>query len=96
MKEEHWVKQYWRPAIAWQYFTVCLFDFMIGPSLNYLYFYMSSNPTFVAWEPLTLNLSGFYHISMGAILGIAAYTRGQEKVAKIETSYEEQENIGEK
>jgi hypothetical protein len=25
-----------------------------------------------------------YHISMGAILGIAAFTRGKEKVAEIE------------
>jgi hypothetical protein len=36
------------------------------------------------WVPLTLQGGGLYHISMGAILGIAAWTRGKEKVASIE------------
>lgn len=33
------------------------------------------------WVPLTLQGNGMFHIAFGAILGVAAFTRGQEKVA---------------
>lgn len=36
------------------------------------------------WEPLTLMGGAFFHLSFGAILGISAFTRGQEKKAAIE------------
>lgn len=74
--EEPWIKQYWRPAIAWQYFTVCLFDFIIFPLLSMKFL---SQP----WDPLTLKDSGFYHLAMAAIIGVAAWTRGQEKITKL-------------
>jgi hypothetical protein len=35
------------------------------------------------WQPLTLQGGGLIHISFGAILGVAAWTRGQEKVEAI-------------
>jgi hypothetical protein len=75
MKEETWIKQYWRPAIAWQYFAVCLCDFIIFPLIAFRYG--------VTWNPLTLRESGFYHMSMAAIIGVSAYTRGQEKIEKM-------------
>ena len=75
--EESWIKQYWRPAIAWQYFAVCLFDFIVFPAA-FMYF------TKTAWDPLTLKESGFYHLAMAAIIGVAAWTRGQEKLRKID------------
>jgi hypothetical protein len=31
--------------------------------------------------PLTLQGAGLYHIAMGAVLGLAAYGRSQEKIA---------------
>ena len=34
----------------------------------------------VAWNPLTLQGAGLYHLAMGAILGVAAWSRGQEKI----------------
>lgn len=39
------------------------------------------------WEPLTLQATGLFHVAFGAILGVAAWTRGNEKIAraKIET-----------
>ena len=37
MKEESWIKQYWRPAIAWQYFAVCLCDFIVFPLIAFEY-----------------------------------------------------------
>jgi len=86
--ELSWVKNYWRPAIAWQYFAVCLFDFIIAPILNALYFWWVSGGTkFVAWDPLSLKVNGFYHMAMGAILGVAAWTRGQEKIHRIQDGY---------
>lgn len=75
MKEETWIKQYWRPAIAWQYFAVCLFDFIVFPAVSFHFG--------VTWKPLTLQESGFYHMSMAAIIGVSAWTRGQEKIEKL-------------
>lgn len=75
MKEESWIKQYWRPAVAWQYLVVCIFDFILFPS-----FALKSGMT---WDPLTLRESGFYHLAMAAIIGVAAWTRGQEKITKL-------------
>lgn len=75
MKEESWLKQYWRPAIAWQYFVVCICDFIIFPALSFQYA--------VDWDPITLQQSGFYHMSMAAIIGVSAWTRGQEKIEKL-------------
>jgi hypothetical protein len=31
------------------------------------------------WEPLTLMGGGMFHMSFGAILGVAAYSRGRDK-----------------
>jgi hypothetical protein len=33
------------------------------------------------WQPLTLQGAGLFHLAMGAVLGIAAFGRTQEKVA---------------
>lgn len=74
----NWLTRYWRPAIAWQYFIVCLFDFIIFPSLTFVT--AKYTGTYIAWEPLTLKESGFYHLSMGAIIGVSAWSRGQEKM----------------
>ena len=32
------------------------------------------------WQPITLQGAGLFHIAMGAVLGIAAYGRTQEKL----------------
>lgn len=81
IKEEHWLKQYWRPTMAYQYLIVCLFDFIIGPLLAFGYAYLTKEP-YVPWAPLTLGEGGFYHLSMAAIIGVAAWTRGQEKIKR--------------
>lgn len=81
MKEESWIKQYWRPAIAWQYFVVCIFDFIIFPSCDFaLGYYLKLDNN---WDPITLKDGGFYHLAMAAIIGVSAYTRGQEKIEKM-------------
>ena len=35
------------------------------------------------WTPITLMYSGMFHAAMGAVLGVSAWTRGQEKIAKV-------------
>ena len=37
------------------------------------------------WNPLTLMGGAFFHLAFGGILGVAAFTRGKEKVAAINT-----------
>jgi hypothetical protein len=86
MKEDPWLKTYWRPAIAWQYLIVCVCDFIIFPSV---YMYIVKEP----WDPLTLKEGGFYHLAMAAIIGVAAWTRGQEKITQLIDGSEQREII---
>lgn len=78
-KDASWFKNRWRPAMAWQYLAVCLFDFIIAPTLIAFYHYYAGS-AYTQWVPLTLGSGGLYHIAMGAIIGITAYGRSQEKV----------------
>lgn len=81
-KENSWIKHYWRPAMAYQYLAVCLSDFIFFPILTMLYYgYVGGE--YIPWDPITLKESGFYHLAMGAILGVSAWTRGQEKIKNI-------------
>jgi hypothetical protein len=82
MEEESWIKQYWRPIMAYQYAFVCLFDFVIGPILTFIY-YKYAGGVYIQWDPLTLKESGFYHLSMATIVGVSAWSRGQEKIVKL-------------
>lgn len=83
---EDWINKKWRPMMAYQYMAVCVFDFIIAPVLWSIAQAIADGRVDVQWIPLTLQGAGFYHVAMGAILGIAALTRGQEKVARIRTS----------
>lgn len=74
-----WFNARWRPAMAWQYLAVCVFDFLLAPIMNAIYAEWS-NTAYVNWDPLTIRGGGIYHLAMGAVLGIAAWTRGQEKL----------------
>ena len=90
--DDTWIKHYWRPAIAWSYLLICLFDFIIFPSLSYAYAYYTKTP-YVQWDPLTLKLSGFYHLSMGAIIGVSSWTRGQEKIQRLSNGDSDAESV---
>ena len=68
--------------MAYQYLAVCLSDFIIFPILTMLY-YNYTGGDYIPWDPITLKESGFYHLAMGAILGVSAWTRGQEKIKNI-------------
>ena len=100
---ERWFVKYWRPAAAWIYLLICLFDFVLMPlyvsktnhtmdeivtvsmrlrpedQLNALINLSRKNN----WQPLTLAESGMFHVAFGAILGVAAWTRGRVQEARI-------------
>jgi hypothetical protein len=75
------IKSLWRPAIAWLYIAICFVDFMVFPILwNVAQISFLKTIVITAWTPLTLQGGGLFHISMGAILGVTAYGRTQEKL----------------
>jgi hypothetical protein len=60
----------------------CTSDFVIFPVLWSLLQALTGGQVTSQWQPLTLQGAGLYHIAMGAVLGIAAYGRTQEKIAE--------------
>lgn len=68
--------------MAVQYFIICMFDFMVAPIVLSIYSAIRDIP-YIAWHPLTLEGGGLYHLSLGAILGVSAWTRGNEKIELI-------------
>lgn len=45
------------------------------------------------WEPLTLGENGLFHVAFGAILGVAAWTRGQEKSDRIRYGSDDTDDV---
>ena len=79
-ENEHWMNSKWRPMMGWMYMVVCCFDFVLAPILWSLLQSLSHGSVQTQWQPLTLQGAGLFHIAMGAVLGIAAYGRTQEKL----------------
>ena len=79
-KKEDWMNTKWRPAMGWMYMLTCITDFIIFPILWSLAQTLLKQPI-TQWTPLTLQGAGLFHIAMGAVLGIAAMGRTQEKLA---------------
>jgi hypothetical protein len=65
--------------MGWMYMVVCMFDMIVFPILWSLLQTMTHTPI-TQWNPLTLQGAGLFHIAMGAVLGIAAFGRTQEKL----------------
>jgi hypothetical protein len=80
-KNEDWMNTKWRPAMGWMYMLVCITDFVVFPILWSLVQVVGDGKVESQWQPITLQGAGLFHIAMGAILGIAAYGRTQEKMA---------------
>jgi hypothetical protein len=77
---EKWFKTYWRPAAAWIYLFINLFDFVIAPTLTMILPKIIGSP-YVPWQPLTLSNNGnMFHMAFGAIIGVTAWGRTKEKV----------------
>jgi Holin of 3TMs, for gene-transfer release len=79
MPSSDWMSAYWRPAMGWTYMAICIFDFIIFP-VGWSATLAGIHQTVTEWQPLTLQGGGLFHMSMGAILGVAAWSRGQEKM----------------
>jgi hypothetical protein len=77
-----WINKKWRPVMGWIYMLTCTSDFVIFPVLWSLLQALTGGQVTSQWQPLTLQGAGLYHIAMGAVLGIAAYGRTQEKIAE--------------
>ena len=78
-KKEDWMNSKWRPAMGWMYMLTCVTDFVLFPILWSLLQTVMKQPI-TQWQPLTLQGAGLFHIAMGAVLGIAALGRTQEKL----------------
>lgn len=79
-KKEDWMNAKWRPMMGWIYMLTCVTDFIIFPVLWSILQASLKQPV-TAWQPITLQGAGLFHLSMGAIIGIAAFGRTQEKLA---------------
>ncbi len=86
-QDESWVRSYWRPAMGWLYMVICAFDFIIFPLITMFLPVIAKafgfNITYSPWLSLTLSNGGLIHMAFGAILGVAAWSRGQEKIQSI-------------
>ena len=85
-KEEDWMTKKWRPMMAIMYMMVCVFDFILFPIMfTVVQFWetQAANDAFRQWNPITLLGGGLFHVAMGAVLGVSAWSRGQEKIAGV-------------
>lgn len=82
-KDEDWMQKKWRPAMGWMYMIVCFADMVIFP-VAWSILQTVQHQTITQWNPLTLQGAGLFHLAMGAVLGIAAFGRTQEKIAGAE------------
>jgi hypothetical protein len=78
-KKEDWMNSKWRPMMGWMYMLVCTMDMVVFPILWSL-LQTTTGTAITQWNPLTLQGAGLFHIAMGAVLGIAAFGRTQEKL----------------
>lgn len=77
---EDWTDRKWRPMMGWTYIVICIFDFTAAPVLwSLIQAFFKGNVT-EQWVPLTLQGAGLFHLAMGSILGVTAWSRGQEKM----------------
>lgn len=89
-----WLRNTWRPVMGVLYFLVCFFDFIVFPALwpilqvVDIHFQILNNQELSdtlrevsPWEATSLQGGAMFHLSMGAILGVSAWSRGNEKLA---------------
>lgn len=79
-EKEDWMQKKWRPAMGWMYMVICTLDMGVFPIL-WSILQTVQHQTITQWQPLTLQGAGLFHLAMGAVLGIAAFGRTQEKIA---------------
>ena len=80
-KKEDWMNAKWRPMMGWMYMLVCTCDFVVFPILWSLVQAWGHGSVQTQWNPVTLQGAGLFHMAMGAVIGVAAFGRTQEKLA---------------
>lgn len=75
----------WRPMLGWAYVIICLFDFTIMPVVFNILQYWNPDQAITSYQAITLQGSGLFHISMGAIVGLNSHGKSKEKIADITT-----------
>lgn len=80
-KKEDWMNAKWRPMMGWSYMLTCIMDFVIFPILWSVAQMVGGGEVKMQWQPITLMGAGLYHVAMGAVLGLAAWGRTQEKMS---------------
>jgi hypothetical protein len=96
-EEESWIQKKWRPMMAVMYMCVCACDFIIFPigfTIVQFWEVAIQNDAFRQWAPLTLQGGGLFHMAMGAVLGITAWSRGQEKMAGVSSGPQPMQSMG--
>lgn len=76
MREPMW-KGLWRPLLGYSYIVTCLWDFTVAPIFFQVF---QGAGVGLEWKPLTVEGGGLYHVAMGAVLGVSAWSRGTEKI----------------
>jgi hypothetical protein len=79
-KKEDWMNSKWRPMMGWSYMLTCICDFVVFPVAWSVLQALTHGNVSSQWQPITLQGAGLFHLAMGAVLGIAAYGRTQEKL----------------
>lgn len=75
------------------YMIIIIFDFVIFPIFwSLIQVYGVTGMVSLQWSPMTLLSGGIFHAAMSAVLGVAAWTRGQEKIQRLRSEYEENTN----
>lgn len=86
IKKTDWLKEKWRPMMGWMYMITCITDFIIFPILWSILQALQGGAVTSQWNPVTLQGAGLFHLAMGAVLGVAAWSRGQEKLAGVSST----------
>lgn len=76
---ENWFKAHWRPAAAWTYLVICIFDFILAPLTTMMLPVLTGLP-YAVWTPLSLQGGGLIHLSFGGIIGVYTWNRTREKL----------------
>jgi hypothetical protein len=81
MTNETWFNNKWRPAMGWTYMITCVMDFIVFP-IAWSGLQAVLGQPISQWSPITLQGAGLYHMAMGAVVGVTAWQRSQEKMAR--------------
>lgn len=79
--------------MGWSYMLTCICDFILFPIGWSLLQAVKSGTITLQWQPITLQGAGLYHVAMGAVLGIAAFGRTQEKIAGVNDNFQISRNV---